>query len=206
MSTPTLHQPSRSDRVILVAYSIIGALIVLWGAFTAYFRIMRVLLGEDIPVRAHLFDIQGEVPIGPGGASVPVEANTVTLSVPQLPGDAVSMAILQHVVLFLGTAMTTLCLILLARNTVRGRIFGRSSSMFLVSAAISALLGFGVSNALEKAVASSVLREISNDTLPTFMFETSDTSPSWLVVFAAAVILTAYGVGARIQRDQEGLV
>lgn len=206
MSSQSPYRPSLADRIGIKIFMIAGLGIVLWTAVGSYFGIMRVLLGEDIPVTVQPIGLRLEAPIGPDGAAVPLQVDTATVAVPQLPGSAFWLEILEQIIRFGTVATVALCLVLLARNILRGRVFGRANTALATTAGITGLTGAGTALALDGAVGGRVLVELGGSNTDGFVFMVADPALFVIAAFAFAVILTAFTVGARLQRDTEGLI
>lgn len=206
MGTSIDYRPSKADRVGIWAFMLIGISIILWSAFAMGARIMHVLLGEDVPVTAHLLGLESHAPIGPGGATIPLQIETATVTTRQLSTAAFGTAIAEQIVLFLTIATVVVCLILLARNTLRGQIFGRVNTALVVTAGLTAIIGFGVTPMLSSIVANDTLARISDGDFTDHAVFVAEPMPLVLTAFVVAIVATAYSIGARMQRDQEGLI
>ncbi|RGE20299.1 hypothetical protein D1J51_08910 [Leucobacter sp. wl10] len=174
----------------------------------ACFRVMRVLLGESIPVTVQPIGLELQAPIGPGGEAVPLQVDTATVTVPRLTGSTFGLEILEQVIRFGTVTTVTLRPVLLARSILRGRVFGRGNTALATTAGITGLEGAGtaLALALDGAVGGSVLVELGAGNSDGFVFLVADPALFIIAAFAFAVILTAFTVGARMQRDTEGLV
>lgn len=172
----------------------------------ACFRVMRVLLGESIPVTVQPIGLELQAPIGPGGEAVPLQVDTATVTVPRLTGSTFGLEILEQVIRFGTVTTVTLRPVLLARSILRGRVFGRGNTALATTAGITGLEGAGTALALDGAVGGRVLVELGAGNSDGFVFLVADPALFIIAAFAFAVILTAFTVGARMQRDTEGLV
>lgn len=206
MNDTTVYRPSAADRVGIWVFIVAGVGILAWSAFTTASRIMHVLLGEDVPVTAHFMGLAVEAPIGPNGALVPVELETATLYARGFSAAGFGAAIIAATLGFLTVAAVVICLLLLARNTLRGRIFTGGNTRLVTAAGLTALVGFGLVPVFEGMVANDTVRQISNGEFVDDTIFVATPLPFVLLAFAFAIIATAYTVGARIQRDHEGLV
>lgn len=206
MTSPAEYRPSTGDRIGIVVFMAAGAAIVAWSAIAAVMRVVHVLLGEDIPATANFRGLEVEAPIGPGGAMLPVRIDTATVTVSQLSPAGFGAAIIAQVILFGTVATVVVCLMLLARNSLRGRIFGRGSTRLVTAAGMTALLGFGLAPVFEGMVANDAIARLSQGDFDDYAILTVEPLPFVLLAFAFSIAATAYTIGARIQRDAEGLV
>lgn len=205
MSTTTEYRPSIADRIGILIFMVAGALLVIWAGFAAVMRVIEVLLGERIPVQVEFIGLDAELPIGPGGADVPVEVESATLAVPQLSSVGLFVGAAQPIVYFLTVAVIVVCMLLLSSGSLRGRIFSRRNTVLVTTAGMTALVGLVVSNLFGTMLANDALARISEGD---FVGSAASYSPFPYVLgaFAFGIVATAYTVGARIQRDAEGLV
>lgn len=172
----------------------------------AVFRIIEIAGNTDVIVHASFVDTDTVAPIGPDGAEIPVTLDTALVTIPQLPADAMGAAVLEQVVFALTVLTVVTCLVLLSRSILRGRVFGASNTRLVATAGIVALVGFGLAPALSGAAASSALYAYSEGAFTgTALFQV-DVFPFVLSAFAFAAVGTAFTVGARLQRETEGLV
>lgn len=206
MIADSSFRPSPGDRVAIAIFMVAGAAIVVWSGVSAYLRIMRVLLGESIPVTVQPIGLRVEAPLGPGGAAVPLQVDTATVEVPGLPASAFGAEILAQVIRFGTVAVVVLCLALLARSILRGRVFGRGNTALAATAGIVGLAGSGTALALGGAVGGGVLHDLGGSDADGFVFLVADPTLFIIGAFAFAVILTAFTVGAKLRRETEGLV
>lgn len=198
-------RPSLGDRIAIWVYMVAGIAIVAWSGVFAIGRILEISRGAGVPVTIRPIGLELEAASG-SGAAVPVQVETATVTVPRLPADAYPLEVLHHAILFAATAIVVVCLLLLARDTLRGRIFGRRSTALVATAGITGLVGYGTVLGLDGAVGGSVLVDLDLSGAEGFVVLVG--SPPLFIIagFALAVILTAYAVGSRIQRETEGLV
>lgn len=206
MSTPNEHRPSLSDRIGIVVFMVAGLGIVAWSAIASALRIMQVLLGESIPATARFIDVQIEVPIGPGGAPVQMELDTATVTAAHLSAPAFGAAVIGEILSFGTIATIVVCLVLLARNSLRGRIFGRGNTRLLTTAGMVALLGFGLTPVFRGMVSNDIVSHLSDDGFDGYAILVVEPMPFVLLAFAFGIVATAYTIGARMQRETEGLI
>lgn len=206
MTGKPAYQPSRGDRVGILIFMIAGVGLVVGSGISAVLRIAQVLRGEGIPVRVQPINLTVQAPIGPGGTQVPLQVDTATVLVPSLPDAAFGAEILGQIIRFGTVAAVTACLLLLARQLFRGRVFSRGNTKLATAAGIVGLTGSATAAALSGTVGGTVLFENGDGAADGFVFMVADPTAYILGGFALAVVLTAFTMGARLQRDTEGLV
>ncbi len=199
-------RPSLGDRIGIVVFIVVGIAIVVWTAFATIGRIAQAIAGTGIPASANLIGVEAEAPIGPGGSMLPVHIDRATVTATELSSAGLGGAILGQLTL-LGTITTVVvCLILLARNSLRGKIFSRNNTRLIAATGMTALLGFGLGPVFEGMVANDTISRLSDGDFTNYAILTIEPMPFVLLAFAFAIVATAFTVGARIQRDTEGLV
>lgn len=189
---------SRADAGALIAFSVIGALIAVGALVGAVIRIAEMLGSGPITVTAQVIDTEVELA---NGASASVD--TATLSVDALPGFARAAGIAQQASLSVAVVVIVICLLLLSRQVMRGRLFSRSNTVLVAIAGIAGALAAAAVPFLGAIVADGALQESTGAGELVFTLEPVT---FWLGMFALAIILTAFSVGERLQRDTEGLV
>lgn len=205
-SAAVSYRPSLGDRIGIVVFMIVGVAIIVWTAITAISRIVAAVSGAGLPAAAKLIGVEGEAPIGPGGALVPVQLDAISVTATDLSPTGMGGAIIGAAIL-LGTITTVVvCLILLARNSLRGRIFGQGNTRLITTAGLTALVGFGVGPVFEGMVANEAISRLSDGGFHDYAILTIDPMPFLLLAFGFGIVSTAYSIGARIQRETEGLV
>lgn len=204
MNTESAFRPSRADRVGMIAFLLLGAAVVALSATQSFTRISQVLSRSDVPMSVSFVDQSATLAFGNDAAPLRLQLDSAHVIVPALPESAVGPAVLQSVIQF-GTVLTVLaCLVLLTARFFRGRIFGRGNTALVATAGMVGLVGSGTAAALGGAAGVEALGSVSDGgALALFVL---DPGPFIIGAFAFAVILTAFAVGARIQRETEGLV
>lgn len=206
MHTHTHCRPSTADRIGIWIFMIVGAAIVIWSAIATASRISQVLRGEGVPASAHLIDIEALAPIGPEGAMLPVQIDTATVIATELSVAGFGAAILGPVVLFATIATVVTCLTLLGRNSLRGHIFSRTNTRLVTTVGLTALVGFGIAPVIEGMVANDAITRLSAGDFTGYAVLAAQPLAFVLIAFAFGIVGTAYTIGARIQRETEGLV
>lgn len=205
MHTPPPYRPSLADRIGMTIFMLAGLGIVVTAAITTVARIVGVLQGSPLSVRVQPIGLQLDAPIGPGGATVPLQIETAAVTASPIPASAAGIEILSQIIRLGTIATVTVCLLVLTAKIFRGRVFGRGNTALATAAGIVGITGSGVALALNGAVGGAVLHELGPDG-GGFVFLTADPAPLVLGGFALAVVLTAFTIGARLQRETEGLV
>lgn len=205
-TTTNAHRPSLGDRIGIVIFMVAGAAIVIWSGIAATLRIMQVLLGEDVQAVARFVDVEVEVPIGPGGSTVPMMLDSATVTATHLSASGFGAAIASAALGFVVVTTIVVCLILLARGSLRGLIFSRGNTRLLVTGGMAALIGFAIVSMLDQMVANDILSSLSADDFSGQAMFVAEPMPFVLLAFAFGIVATAYTIGARMQRDQEGLI
>lgn len=205
MNTPPARRPSLADRVGMVIFAVAGLGIVMTAAIATALRISGALRGTALPVRVQPIGLEVDAPIGPGGTAVPMQIESATVIASPLPQSAVGIEILSQIVRFGTITTVAVCLVLLTVRIFQGQIFGRANTALATAAGLVGITGSATAVALNGAVGGSVLHELGPGGSG-FIFLTADPAPLVLGGFALAVALTAFTVGAKLQRDTEGLI
>jgi hypothetical protein len=203
MSTATTAL-SRSDRVGMYATVVLGAIgaaVTVWMTIT---RLVEVLPGRDIPVLVPFVGETATLPIGPGGAEVPVEVDQAIVTVAD-PAAATHFALVaQPIVTGLAILAGILLLCLFCVNLARGRAFA-ASTVRILFAGTGVLLGGWVLGSLFQTMAvNGTLSAVSDYQYDGVLFQTDFTAAFGVLVLGA--IGAASQIGHRLQRETEGLV
>lgn len=210
---------ARGDRVALgatVAVAVLVAVGAAVGGVTSAVQAMR-----DDPLSLARFPlVNARTPefTQPFGQVDEARYESVTLTVSGLPASVRWLFAAQSVVTALAVVGVSLALVWLAVRVLRGRPFGRSMTAALVTSAVLVIVG-GTANQLFGAAGNAAVV----DHLGTAITGGADTArPEGYegltayaldlslapigVGMALAVIALAFRIGARMQRDTEGLV
>lgn len=199
------YRPSRGDRAGIVVFMIAGIAIIAWSAFAAVARIYEVLLGEHIAVPVRFSDTTIAVPIGEAGSSISMTVDAATVSATHLTQAGFVAAIVASLLSFLIVSTIVVCLLMLAARSLRGEIFSRRNTRLVVTAGMTALVGFGLSSVVTGIVGAETLHSLGGDFTKTVLF-VADPLPFVLFAFAFGIVATAYTVGAKMQRETAGLI
>lgn len=205
--SPTTHPPevSRGDRFAIWAFVVAGAAIIVFTGIQAVTRVLAML--GDGP---HLVPIQFPegmtVSLDPGtGAVLSVTGATGTIRVDSLATPALVPGIAAPILAAVTTIVVTGCLLALAASILRGKIFSRRNTALVVTAGISGLVGYSLANLASTMLANEAVHSAVGGGLISSVFA-ADPLVYLLAAFTVAVVATAFAVGARLQRETEGLV
>lgn len=206
MATSTRNRVlSRGDIASLAVFAIVGIASAAWSVITAILRIIEVLPNSNVTVLATFRDTRAVAPIGVNGAEVTVVLEEAVLTVPSLPLASVWSIVIQQVVMAATFVTVVACLLLLVLNVMRGRAFGPSSTRLVSTAGIVAVLGAGAFPFFGNMAANGAFAALSDGTFDNVIM-TVDLTTLFAIAFVAALASTVFAVGARLQRDTEGLV
>lgn len=205
---------SRTDRFALGATAALAGLVALGAAVGGVLSVVQAL--RDDPLTISGFElVNARAP----EVTEPVEQVTAawydsaTLSVAGLPDSARWLFAGQSAVMALSVVGVSLALLWLALRVLRTRPFGRSVTAALVTSALLIIIGGTAAQLLEAAGRAAVVDHLgpavtggagSGESLLAFGLSV-DLAPI-SVGMALAVVALAFQIGARMQRDTEGLV
>lgn len=198
------YTPATADRVSLGALMGIGVLIGIERAIGLVMRIISITGPGPHHAPITPQNLEAAVQLGSGDA-VPAAMTAGTLTVAELSGPEVGLLLAQEILTFIAVATVIVCLVLLARNTLRGTIFQRKNTVLLTWAGIAAAFGYGISQFLGSMASNEVISRLSVGS-PAVYATRGDMMPYFLGFFAFGIVTIAYAVGARMQRETEGLV
>ena len=205
MSTVQDIRTSRGDRVSIVAFIAAGVLLAAWSVIAAVVAIAEAAGNRDVRVLADFAGTPAHAPIGPGGAAREVELVTAYVTAPQLPAASFAALILREA---LGAGIVVaivVCLVWLALNVLRGRIFSRTNTTLVATATIGGLIAWAAIALLNTMVANGAIARISDRDFDNPVMALP-LQPLLLLAFAASIVVTAFTVGDRMRRDTEGLI
>ena len=200
------HLPSKGDRVAIIAFLAVGAAIIAFSLYGAFLRVRELLSGEPVPIQVPFMGLEARAPIGPGGAMAPVTIDSGSVLVPSFGQGGLAAALAAAIIPALTAAAVSICLMLLARSVLRGVIFSRGNTGLVVTAGMTALVGATLGSLAEGMAVTSAMDTISGGTFSGFALWEAKPIQFVLLAFAVAIVATAFSVGSRLQRDQEGLV
>lgn len=205
MSAPASNRVARGDAFSLMTLMAVGSLFAIGIVIGAVLRTIELFSTGPWQVPAEFHDTVVEAPVGEGGATVAIGVERATVTVDTLPGAALVAGVLGQVVLVLMTVTVVGCLLLVSLSILRGRIFSKRNTTLVATAGIVALIGVAAVQFCGNMLSNGALATVGIDPghHPALSFEPF---PFILACFAVATVCTAFTVGARLQRDTEGLV
>jgi hypothetical protein len=197
---------SRGDSGALIGFCIAGVLIAAYITVFSVMRIIELARGVDVPVLIEFAPDASAVdlPLSTGG-SVAVGLDRGTIIAPQLPAIAAVPGIIGQVLQIITILVVIGCLILLARSTVSGRIFGRGRTALVATAGITGLLGFASVRFFDNMLANATVARITDNGIDNAVMS-GEPFTFILGAFVIALICTVFSIGDRLQRDTDGLV
>ncbi|KNY05904.1 hypothetical protein [Microbacterium sp. GCS4] len=195
---------SRGDVGALVGFCIAGVVIAVYFTVYSIVRIIELAGGRQVPVRVEFRGDSVDLPLSTGG-SIPVGLESGTIVAPQLPLVAVVPGIIAQVLQIITVVVVIACLILLARLTIGGRIFGRGRTAVVATAGITGLLGFSGVRFFDNMLANATVSRIADNGIDNAVL-TVEPFTFILAAFVVALITTVFSIGDRLQRETDGLV
>jgi hypothetical protein len=195
----------RSDAVGLWIFIAAGVGIAIWTVWSAVTRIFVVLPNGNVSVLAEFIGTHAEAPIGVDGAPVMVELDRAIITAPELPVASLWALVIQQVVFVAAVLAVVSCLVLLAHNVSRDRVFGRTNTVLVTTAGFTGLLGYFAVPFFGNMAANGAFAVLSDRTFDNAILSV-DPFALILGAFVAALLSTVFAVGERLQRETEGLV
>lgn len=97
------------------------------------------------------------------------------------------------------------CLVLLIRNVMKGRVFGRTSARLVTTAGMVAVIGYAAYPFFGNMAANGAFATLSDNSFNNVVMSVN-LGGLVAIAFVAALASTVFVVGERLQRDTEGLV
>jgi len=204
-ATATGRALSTGDRFGLMFMMIAGSALAVGAVVSAIARIVEVLTAESVQVLAEFADTPALAPIGVNGADLTVELDTALLTVTDLPGTSLWSIVIQQVLMAAAVVIVVTCLLLLSRSVLRDRVFSRTNTRLVTTAGLTALLGAAAYPFFGNMAANGAFAALSDGTFDNVLMAV-DVSSLLMLAFIAALASTVFTVGARLQRETEGLV
>ena len=113
---------------------IAGVGIAIWAAWSAVARIIQVLPNRDVSVLGEFAGTKADAPIGVDGAPIAVELDRALITAPALPVASLWALVIQQVVFAVAVISVVVCLVWLARNVSRSRVFSRTNTVLVTTA------------------------------------------------------------------------
>ena len=204
MSTSHQNRPSRGDRWSIAAFSLAGGAIAAWIGVSAVMRIIVLAGGTNVPVTLEFVDGVADVALTDGSATVPMELDRGILVAPQLTPIAIVPGILGQLALIITVVTIVGCLLLLSRSIIGGRVFSRRNTALVATAGLTGLIGAAAARFFDNMLANATVSLMTENRLDTAVLTVEPFT--WiLAAFIVAVIMTAFTVGDRLQRDKATL-
>lgn len=199
------NRPSKGDRASIAAFIVAGVVLAGWSVVQSVQAIAAAAGNRDVRVLADFAGTTAQAPIGPSGALRDVELSSAYVTAPELPAASFVALILREV---LGAATVVgiiVCLVWLAVNVLRGRIFSRTNTALVAAATIGGLLAWAGIALLNTMVSNGAIARISDRGFDNPVMSIP-LQPLLLLAFAGSIVATAFTIGDRMRRDTEGLV
>lgn len=194
---------SRGDVAALIGFCVAGVVIAASVTVYSVIRIVELARGVDVPVLVEFVGAPTELPLA-GGGTIAVGVDSATLTAPQLPAIAAVPGIIGQVLQIVTIVVVIGCLILLARATVGGRIFGRGRTALVATAGITGLLGFASVRFFDNMLANATVSRITDNGLDNAVISVEPFA-FILAAFVIALVTTVFSIGDRLQRDKASL-
>lgn len=193
----------RDEKWLAIGAVIIGAALSLATVGTAVTTLVRNLSG-GLSFVAPFMGEEAALPIGPGGAAVPVQVQQATIDAPDTPAISVASHVIEAVGGAAAMVTVVLCLTWLCLNIARGRVFDRRNERLLSFCALAAGLGWGIQLLFGTMTINGAFASISDGDYNNVLAEVSFTP--LIATFVFGVLAAAFRIGSRLQKDAEGLV
>lgn len=204
-SSATPGTLSRADRIGVVVLLGVGLVLAAITVVGAVVRLIESLGGGPIEVLAEFAGTPAEAPIGVDGAPVTVALDTAILSVSDLPLASVISLVIQQLILVAAVLIVAVMLGLLALGILRGIVFSTRHTVYVGTASTAAFFGIVLYPFFGNMAANGAFAALSGGTFENVVLSIQ---PLTFIVaaFIAALATTVFSVGARLQRETEGLV
>lgn len=193
----------RADTVSLVLFIASGVAITALTIWHTVVRIAEIVSGDPLQVPVNFIDTQAEVSTATDSFTVGVDQGILTVEgltpIGTVPG------VIGQVCFALTIAGVVTCLIALSRNIARGRVFSRGNTRLVAGAGLSALVGTATSAFFTQMLSNAAVAQVTDGSFRTAVISVEPFT-FILGAFALALVITAFVVGARLQRETEGLV
>lgn len=203
-NTPAITAVSRSDRygfVITIVFGI-GAAVALLVLLIQ--RIVSIAPNVDVPVVAPFGNEMASLPIGPNGAEVAVEVDSAIIQVTGMPPITLVSLILTDAI----PTITTITIIVLAcfiiRHLIAGSVFSKQNIRIVNALIPVAVIGWA-SGALFRTMGINGAFATLSDRSYNNVLAVLQPEPA-LALLGLGVVVYAFQIGARLQRETEGLV
>lgn len=194
---------SRGDTAAMMLFIAAGIGITAWTIWNAAARIVELAVGRDVRVMIEFIGSPAEAQLESG--ALPVSLDRASVTADSLGAMAAVPGIIGQIAFALTVTGVVACLILLSRNILRGRVFGRGNTRIVMAGGLVGLVGAAVSRFFDNMLANATMAQLTDGPLETAIMSVEPFT-FILAAFALAVVGTVFVVGQRLQRETEGLV
>ncbi|QUW17718.1 hypothetical protein [Agrococcus sp. Marseille-Q4369] len=196
---------ARGDAASLAAFVVAGAAIAVSVAVAGVVRVAELLGGGAVRVPLRFAGTRAEAPIGPGGDPVTIELDRAVVVAAELPIPSLVALVLEQAALVATVLVVVGSLLWLAVSILRGRVFSRRNTALVATAGLTAVIGAALVPLFANMGANGAVAALSGGDFETPVIAV-DPFPFVMLAFVGALASTVFSVGARLQRDTEGLV
>lgn len=208
MASPrsTSRTLSRGDTGSFLLFIVAGVAIAAWAVIRSVGAIVAAAGNRDVRVPVDFLDTVAQAPIGPDGASVPVELTGAVVTAPSLPLASLWALFLSEGIFAAAVVTVVVLLVVLCIGILRGEIFSRRHTRLVVAVGIVSLAAAFAVPFFHNMVANGALAWLSDRTYERGLTQQIDLPVLIVIGFVAGLSSTVFAVGDRLQRDTEGLV
>lgn len=194
---------STGDTVALALFAITGIGIAVASIWMAAARIGELSSGGRVQVLAEFIDAPAQATSGDETLPLLIDRGVVTVD--GLMTMGVVPGILGQISFALTITGVVTCLIALSGNILRGRVFSTTNTRLVTGGGLLGLVGAAASHFFDNMLANAAIAQVTDGSFDTAVISVQP-FPFILAAFALAIIGTVFVVGARLQRETEGLV
>lgn len=194
---------SRGDIGAMAVFIVAGVVIAGWTVWHAVVRIVELSVRRDVQVAVDFVGSPAEAQLPSGPLAVQLDRASVTVDSLGLMGAV--PGILGQAAFALTILGVVTCLILLSRNILRGRVFGKVNTRIVMTGGFIGLLGAAASRFFDNMLANAAMAQLTDGLTNTAVISVEPFT-FVLAAFALSVIGTVFVIGTRLQRETEGLV
>lgn len=193
---------SRADSVGVAIFVFAGVAIAFWTVWQAVVRIIELARATDVPVSVEFLGTPVQASVS--GTSIPVDLDRGIVTIADLGTPGVVTGILGQILFVVTIVGVVFCLVALSANLMRARVFGRTNTVLVMTGGILGLVGTAASAFCDNMLANSAMAQLVDG--PDTAVIAVEPFPFILAAFAVSIVGTVFVVGARLQRETEGLV
>lgn len=197
---------SRGDTGSFLLFIVAGVAIALWAVIRSVGTIVAAAGNRDVRVPVDFLDTIAQAPIGPDGASVPVELTGAVVTAPSLPLASLWALFLAEGTFAAAVVTVVTLLLILCIGILRGEIFSRRHTRLVVAVGMVSLIAAFAVPFFQNMVANGALAWLSDRTYDRGLTQQIDLPILIVIGFVAGLSSTVFAVGDRLRRDTEGLV